>query len=407
MIFAKRGSIVALSLLLSLHLSACGGSATIPKQPQPTVEIITPVFTVTPFPTIVKPTKLPELPTEQGGSITQIIDISFVDAQTIWVLAAACTEGDCPITMRVTYDGGTNWQKSIAPPTKANSFPYDSLGSADLSGVGLIRFATRSDGWIFGPSLFSTHNGGQTWTDEKRLIFSMELTDGVIWAIEQENGAPTILRSIDGGKTWPQVEQQPKLSGWQALVGVDRNTAWLYTQNIETFEPKAFITRNGGNSWQELSPPASFGSPVYAGAVSPDHHLWFVCGSGPATIMQIKQIYVSSDDGSSWELRADAWKPNVDGNIPMVGHFLGEKFFAAVSASTAFIALNRNTLYMTTDGGQQWRVAIPYEQANGGGDPAIGPVRFVDEKHGCMAAGPNRLFCTNDGGLTWGVSVIP
>ncbi len=393
-------------------LSACVGLPINPTESPAAVKPATSTSTTTPLivstlpPTTIKPTESLESPSGRAVSITQIVDMSFVDTATVWLLAAACTEGNCPVTLRVTHDGGSTWQKPAAPHAKTGFFPSGPVEPSDLPEAGSIRFATALDGWIFGPSLYATRDGGQTWTDEQRLLLDLQPTDGVIWAIEQKDNEPRILRSVDGGQTWPQVEQPPKPMDWPAptLVGMDRNTAWLYTQNGETLEPKSFITRDGGNSWQELPAP-TVGCPTYAASMSFDRHLWFVCGGSPATDMQDKRIYISSDDGSSWELGGDTAKPNTQGGG--IGYIGSSKYFAAISASSAFMALARSTLMLTTDRGFHWRDAIPYEEANGGWDPAIGPVRFVDAKRGCMAAGPNRLFCTANGGMTWDMSVVP
>lgn len=64
------------------------------------------------------------------------------------------------------------------------------------------------------------------------------------------------------------------------------------------------------------------------------------------------------------------------------------------------MALNRSTLYVTTDGGSTWREAIPYARANIS-DSSVGPVYFVGARYGWSAAWPNRLFRTTDGGWTW------
>jgi hypothetical protein len=56
---------------------------------------------------------------------------------------------------------------------------------------------------------------------------------------------------------------------------------------------------------------------------------------------------------------------------------------------------------------QQWTDAIPYERANGGSDPAKGPVEFANAHEGWLAVGPNRLFRTADGGHSWSDLAIP
>ncbi|MDQ2725808.1 MAG: YCF48-related protein, partial [Actinomycetota bacterium] len=83
---------------------------------------------------------------------------TFVSADQGWVLGtAACASAPCT-SMARTDDGGQRW---VGVPA-----PRDGLadGSATVqTGVSEVRFADDRNGWIFGPDLWSTHDGGTTW----------------------------------------------------------------------------------------------------------------------------------------------------------------------------------------------------------------------------------------------------
>ena len=65
-----------------------------------------------------------------------------------------CATRYCTSVAR-TDDAGKTWSGVPAPVT----------GPADgATGVSQIRFLNLNDGWAFGPGLWATHNGGQTWT---------------------------------------------------------------------------------------------------------------------------------------------------------------------------------------------------------------------------------------------------
>jgi photosystem II stability/assembly factor-like uncharacterized protein len=68
------------------------------------------------------------------------------------------------------------------------------------------------------------------------------------------------------------------------------------------------------------------------------------------------------------------------------------------------MALNRGTLYVTHDGGQNW-AAIGTDQPINLGDAPIGPLCFVDRAHGWLVAA-GRVFRTVDGGVTWQIFPI-
>ena len=85
--------------------------------------------------------------------------VTFVSAGTGWVIGQAGTPGRCATryctSVARTDDGGETWSGVPAPVT----------GPADgATGVSQIRFLNLNDGWAFGPGLWATHNGGQTWT---------------------------------------------------------------------------------------------------------------------------------------------------------------------------------------------------------------------------------------------------
>ena len=89
----------------------------------------------------------------------QPTSVTFVGAGTGWVIGQAGTPGDCAsqycTSVARTNDAGRTWAGVPAPLT----------GAPDgATGVSQIRFLNLTDGWAFGPELWVTHTGGQTWT---------------------------------------------------------------------------------------------------------------------------------------------------------------------------------------------------------------------------------------------------
>jgi photosystem II stability/assembly factor-like uncharacterized protein len=84
--------------------------------------------------------------------------VTFVGTDTGWVIGQAGTPGRCATkfctSVARTDDAGDSWTGVPAPLT----------GAADgATGVSQIRFLNLDDGWAFGPELWATHDGGQTW----------------------------------------------------------------------------------------------------------------------------------------------------------------------------------------------------------------------------------------------------
>jgi len=85
--------------------------------------------------------------------------VTFVSKRTGWVIGQAGSPGHCATqyctSVATTTDAGRTWSGVPAPLA----------GAPDgATGVGQIRFLNLSDGWAFGPGLFVTHTGGETWT---------------------------------------------------------------------------------------------------------------------------------------------------------------------------------------------------------------------------------------------------
>jgi hypothetical protein len=85
--------------------------------------------------------------------------VTFVGTETGWVIGQAGVAGHCATafctSVARTDDAGKTWVGVPAPVT----------GSPDgATGVSQIRFLNTEDGWAFGPELFATRDGGQTWT---------------------------------------------------------------------------------------------------------------------------------------------------------------------------------------------------------------------------------------------------
>ncbi len=106
----------------------------------------------------------------------QPASVTFVSPSAGFVLGTqACATGSCT-TLGATADAGRTWVKAgVLPPAL----------TGDAQGVRKVRFATASDGWAFGPQLWSTHDGGRSWRQvpEPGPVSDVEASGGVAYAI--------------------------------------------------------------------------------------------------------------------------------------------------------------------------------------------------------------------------------
>lgn len=278
---------------------------------------------------------------------------------TWWLLGTApCGSHSCTTIVRTT-DGGPQFTRISAPPTAA---------------VGEVRFADTSDGYAYGNQLWSTHNGGRTWTQQHlgTAVTDLAIADGYVYAIAYSGGQSHLLRSAVGGDDWATLDnvgigylsglwvQGPTVivqDGSHLLVSTDQGLQFMRRRGV----------RHAGNCGYDGGPGG----------------LWALCMTGMAP----DDIVLSRDLGNHFATAAQV----PDGPIDA---------FAAASGTTA-VASGQGPLYRTTNSGASWvKVRAPR-----GNWTYLG---FTDPTHG-VAIGEfgngrqqeYRLYYTIDAGASY------
>jgi photosystem II stability/assembly factor-like uncharacterized protein len=335
----------------------------------------------------------------QHQQLERADDLTFLDASHGWLLAEACLDGSvgrlpCELAVRATSDGGQSWQDTEAPtPVSVDGEPTHDNRAAR------IIFATTTDGWLYGPGLDVTHDGGSTWQEEQidGDVTTLVAARGLAWMVVDHCTALRmcglrVLLSRDGGRSWQPPAANPALTGdWAtALAAADGS--------VSIFAGTAVRTNDGGKTWQTLLNPCFAGSPPEDGYVvhvdGSGSTLWAGCSSDPGFYSFIASGQPmhwpplrSTDGGLSWALVQTAFTP-VSLVIAM----------AAPSASTVFVT-DGSVPQRSNDGGATWTSAIPQ-----GNSRLCCCIRFTDTLTGWLAAGFNSevaVWRTEDGGNTW------
>lgn len=341
-------------------------------------------------------------------TVSDILDLSFINTNQGWLLGSGCETalGNChrwPILLRITSDGGQNWSSLPAPL----AFSSYSLPPTETLRISRVLFCSETDGWLYGPSAFSTNDGGHTWTKAQSDILALALTSDTLWAIQASaDGVWSVSTSTDHGRTWLKPTNQPQwLGSVPQLVALNKQQAWVLANDEFTWY--LWKTTDGGATWVELPNTAAPYRAARVLLVTPDGKLWLFSADQPTTAIQSKALYSSSDGGTTWQVVATPpFDSQTPCKLPSLGHLSTAKQVAAASSGSLFIALGRYTLLRSQNAGCDWAEAIPVQQANLG-DATISSVTFVDNLHGWAPAPPNRLFITADGGLTWQMVAIP
>jgi hypothetical protein len=343
--------------------------------------------------------------------------VTFVGTGTGWVIGQAGTPGHCATafctSVARTDNAGNSWAGVPAPVT----------GPSDgATGVSQIRFLNLDDGWAFGPELWATHDGGQTWTavdTHGQRVTDLETVDGRVFAVFATctgGGA-----AFAGGCTSFTLYSSPARTDAWAPVGATTSGmaagAHGGSASLSLTETRGYLLApdgslysgpvSGSAPWKlvariptacEVGPAQQDGQP--AGALlgaEPGENVILVCTSAqswgnPDVQMQDKLIFASADGGASWRMIAAA--PT-----------LGAAASVAASAAEAVILATDRGIDVLPAGGATWK------QLTLAGVPA-GGFRYVGMTTGeqgvALPADPRSgaVWFTFDGGRTWAPSAV-
>ena len=176
--------------------------------------------------------------------------------------------------------------------------------------------------------LFETRDGGQTWqiaspdltrkdpgvppnldpvtaadftgNGRRGVIYTIApspIAKGEVW-IGTDDGLIQLTR--DGGKTWQNVTP-PALTPWSKISMMeashfDANTAYAAVDRhrLDDFHPHIYRTHDGGKTWQEISQGIPDGSFVRVVREDPERKGLLYAGTETG-------VYVSFDDGNHWQ----------------------------------------------------------------------------------------------------------
>jgi hypothetical protein len=251
--------------------------------------------------------------------------VTFVGTHTGWVIGQALTPGDCATqyctSVARTDDAGKTWTGVPAPL----------IGAPDgATGVSQIRFLNLQDGWAFGPELYVTHNGGQTWTQVKTSglrVTDLETVGSRVFALFASctgSGTSftaactsfTLYSSPAASSDWTPVG--PTTSGLTDGTADEAASLVLTGSRGFLLSPSGALYAgpvDGSGAWSlvnsitsscAVGPAQMDGQPAGAlfGAVS-SKELILACASGSSgssgsSASQRKLVYSSPNGGGSW-----------------------------------------------------------------------------------------------------------
>jgi photosystem II stability/assembly factor-like uncharacterized protein len=316
------------------------------------------------------------------------LSVTFVSPSEGWVLGSiSCSTGRCPVLAHTT-NAGHSWSLMAGPATTINPYP----GMPDgMPGVSAVRFADSHNGWIFGPELWATHDGGHTWTrvsifgGHAGIVLDLEATHGTATAVLYDGLTHfRIATSPVAANSWAVVHQALGIGAGPVpeLQLVLAGTSGWVLQNDRTVVNGARLV---GGTWVGWFPAcAGVIGPAQLAAVN-SVDIFAVCDNGLWSTPSGEHLYRSTNGGVSFS--------HVGTTVPT---YPADEA-AAASLSTVVVAGNRgssNVLEATFNGGSTWTQVLTLP------DGALADLGFTTTTQGVLIVA-GHLDMTRDGGHTW------
>lgn len=334
--------------------------------------------------------------TAQADPWVDFLDLAFASPTIGFDVGGRPAAMPNQVFVRRTSNGGRTWSDPVVlsvPP-----------GSAAVG----AQYGPSDRGWLYGPGLWISSDGGVTWRDTKLggIAYAVAPIGNSVWVLRagcrDEAGCPSRLYEVGSDGSGRRVlTGLPPSPGLEGLLRVSKSLAYAFESPI-TVKSAIWITRDSGATWARLTipcPDLPNGTPELAtldGTV-----LWLACPTEPGAGEQLKAIYLSRDGGRTWQVRASNLfgEPAV-GSISSSGY---ERNLVLSSPTVGFLALSRGGLLRSSDSGRSW---IDTGLPNGSDGGVFGPW-FADSTHGwAVTEGvggfvDRHVWRTVDGGATW------
>jgi photosystem II stability/assembly factor-like uncharacterized protein len=309
-------------------------------------------------------------------------------------------------------DGGKTWHQLPSPPALIQSVTVDCAKAPCISH---IRFASAMFGYLYGPALLVTSDGGHTWRPEPSLpVEALEPTQGHVYRIVYDHdGCPgpcdrTVEVAAAGSATWRTVLTIPFMA-----VESRQDSAQLVTQGSQdvyiaiygdlaagggTQQAVLFRSLDAGRTWHRSSDPCGGSGTAVNDATS----LAASTGGFVVALCEPRSgnsrlfVVTSSNGGTTWGPPHPA-----PGSVLQLIAAANPTHLALATGPTTGSGPITYTLYVSVDGGAHWSLAVSDPEYLDPAAPGSAFLGFEDSLVGRWVGFETAIWTTENGGAHW------
>ncbi len=323
------------------------------------------------------------------------------------------------LTAAVVGNGGSASVPTSASPVRAPFAPALALvGAQNLrqlwpAGASTTWAWTGNMSGVGAQGIERTTDGGESWTnvtppglDDQRGdhfingFFALGADHAwVAYGGVSESDTQTITTTSDGGHHWSVVGRQPDYDncdldfvtpsdGWCAVI-----TPYMGYETVTLYR-----TTDDAKRWQIVSKTGTGTNPPGSLPLFGDKNIQFTTPNvGWATFAYpggVPPIYETTNGGKTWVERHVA---KASGALDDGSSFGGQPILAGKDGAVGYTIggpAPKSLVYVTTDGGENWRTVTPPGRPQGWLVDTISPLRW-------RLVNGDRILATDDGGRIW------